>query len=551
MHLTQYQAYHDDFRERGPIEMRKHIVACLALTLALVLTLSCVSLAEGFTAYNPPIVETTAGKLRGFMNGSTYVFRGIQYAQAKRFMAPEPVDPWEGVKDAQTYGPVSPVLDATPFSDSLVNQDEFVWPHRYWVQDENCLNLNVWTQHLDKDARKPVIVFFHGGGFDNGSSIEAYAYDGNNLSVFGDVVVVTVNHRLNVFGMLDLSAYGEQYKGSANNTMKDLIASLTWIHENIESFGGDPNNVMVFGQSGGSTKTALLYHIPAAEGLFHKAAAHSSGNITTMEPGDSARIAQLVLEKFGIAPDEVEKLNDISARELMLAGYEARDQVSKELGRNVRFRPTYDEDYITTEFASFSNDYPMMIGSVWSERIGTLHKGTGKNEWADAEVEAKLTEVFGEDKDEIMAEFTRLFPEKKRQDVLYYDAARRGQVRDALAARMKGITAPVYAFLFAYEAPVNGGITPFHCSELTYVFHNAEFSECRFATGASPEALKVQDTMARAWINFAYTGNPSQEGLEWLPYNETSNNGTMVFDTNSAFTILDDQKLCELMLKHM
>lgn len=497
--------------------------------------------------YDPPVVKVQGGELMGFQDGGTYCFRGIQYATAGRFEQPRPVEPWEGVKAAQTYGAVCPIIDPTPWTAEQVNQDEFVWPHRYWIQDENCLNLNVWTQSLDPAAKKPVMVFFHGGGFNNGSSIEAYAYDGKNLSEFGDVVTVSVNHRLNVLGCLDLSAYGEEYKNSANIAMADLVAALEWVRDNIESFGGDPERVMIFGQSGGSTKTVLMYYIPAAEGLFSCGAGQSSGGASTMNPGDSARAAAIILEKLGLSETQVDQLKTVPYDQLIQVATEALKQVSEEVGYNVAWRPTKDGEFILEDWADFAKDKPLIIGSVFSEREGTLHKGTGKNEWSEEEALQNLKAAYGEDAEKVTAEFSRLFPDKKAQDALYYND-RRGVVNN-VRARKAATGAPVYNYLFSFEQPVNGGITPFHCCELTYVFHNVGLPECAIATGGTPECYEVQDAMARAWVNFAYTGDPSQEGLEWKPWTEEEQSA-MIFDVNSRCVTLDDEALCELVAAH-
>ncbi|MFQ7749118.1 MAG: carboxylesterase family protein, partial [Eubacteriales bacterium] len=210
-----------------------------------------------------PVVSTKAGKVRGFCVDGTYTFHGIKYADADRFQMPRPVEPWDGVKDALSYGYVSPMLD----KETAVG--EIMVPHRYWPKDENCQYLNIWSQSLCEEAKKPVMVWLHGGGFSAGSSIEQMAYDGENLSKFGDVVVVTLNHRLNILGYLDLSPYGEKYKNSGNAGNADLVAALQWVHDNIAAFGGDPENVTIFGQSGGGGKVSSLMQTPAADGLFH------------------------------------------------------------------------------------------------------------------------------------------------------------------------------------------------------------------------------------------------------------------------------------------
>ena len=174
-----------------------------------------------------PVVETKAGKLRGFQLDGTYAFHGVKYADAKRFHQPTPVEPWEGIKNALAYGYVCPMLQQDQPS------NELMVPHRYWPLDENCQYLNIWTQHLDPNAKKPVLVWLHGGGFAAGSSIEHIAYEGENMSKYGDVVVISLNHRLNILGYLDLSPFGEEYKNSGNAGNADMVAALQWIHENL------------------------------------------------------------------------------------------------------------------------------------------------------------------------------------------------------------------------------------------------------------------------------------------------------------------------------
>ena len=193
-----------------------------------------------------PVLHTTSGDLKGYFYDGVYIYKGIPYAYADRFQMPVP-SKWNGVKDATNYGFVCP----------LQNQDtpngELMVPHRYWPQDEHCQSLNIWTNKLDPEAKKPVLVWFHGGGYAAGSSIEQVAYDGVSIAKKGDSILVSVNHRLNILGYLDLSPFGEKYKNSANAGHADMVAALQWVHDNIALFGGDPENVTIFGQSGGPT----------------------------------------------------------------------------------------------------------------------------------------------------------------------------------------------------------------------------------------------------------------------------------------------------------
>ena len=210
-----------------------------------------------------PVLHTTSGDLKGYFYDGVYIYKGIPYAYADRFQMPVP-SKWDGVKDAANYGFVCP----------LQNQDtpngELMVPHRYWPQDEHCQSLNIWTNKLDPEAKKPVLVWFHGGGYAAGSSIEQVAYDGVSIAKKGDSILVSVNHRLNILGYLDLSPFGEKYKNSANAGHADMVAALQWVHDNIALFGGDPENVTIFGQSGGGMKVIDLMQIPSADGLFQK-----------------------------------------------------------------------------------------------------------------------------------------------------------------------------------------------------------------------------------------------------------------------------------------
>ncbi|MDH4125213.1 MAG: carboxylesterase family protein [Gammaproteobacteria bacterium] len=499
--------------------------------------------ASGYDAVHPPIVEVAGGKLRGFMNNGTFAFLGIQYATAARFEAPQPVPAWDGVKDAQAYGAICPIPEQT-----AVGTDEFVWPHRYWIQNENCQFLNLWTQQLDAAAKKPIMVFLHGGGFTNGSSIEAFAYDGKNLSEFGDVVVVTLNHRLNVLGSLNLSAYGDEFEKTGNMGMADIEAALRWLHDNAETFGGDPDNVTIFGQSGGSGKVVHLMHMPSAEGLFHRGIAESSGSFAYLTAEESARIAALTLQELGLDASQAEVLKTIPYPELLRAATAALQQVNAEVPeRNLNWRPVLDGNYIESEYSEFSREMPFIVGTNFSERTSTFVLGDGrKNEWTEDETRANLAARFGaENLDELLAEFKALFPHKKPADAYFFDARYRVTVRESLDLRLSQSSGPVYNYLFAYEAPANGGIMPFHCAELIYVFHNVDMPEIKIATGADASTYAMQDTAAQAWVNFARTGNPSVDGAEWRPYTKEGH-GTMVLDVHSEWSELDDRRLVEL-----
>jgi para-nitrobenzyl esterase len=498
---------------------------------------------------SPPLVQIKGGTLRGLREGKTLSFLGIRYAEAERFGSPKPVQPWAGIKNAQSWGPVCPAPEQTN-----VSGDELVFPHRYWIENEHCQYLNVWTQNLTPSAKKPVMVWMHGGGFTNGSSMEAYAYDGRSLSEFGDVVVVSVNHRLNILGTLDLSAYGAQYAMSRYTGTEDLVSSLQWVHDNIESFGGDPGNVMIFGQSGGGGKVVRMLHTPAAKGLFHKVAAQSGGNNTyrTTDPAASIKAQQTIaahtLKNLNLTGDQIDKLKTVPYSALITAGVAALRSAAQELGRQaLNWEVIADDQYVMREFCDWADPIPLMVGAVFSEMQGTLTRGDGrKNEWSQKEIDDQLTSAFSDKTIDIVVEFKKAFPRKKVQDVLYYAGGSRPGVKNLLTRKLERSKVPVYNYVFAWEYPINGGITSFHCAELAFCFHALNVPQIKTATGGGPVAMALQDKVSQAWINFAKNGNPSQPGLEWKPYTKEDPQA-MVFDTVSESVALRDDKLVSLL----
>lgn len=498
---------------------------------------------------SPPVVRVKGGSLRGLKEGKTFSFLGIRYAEAERFGPPKPVEPWTGIKNAQVWGPVCPSPEQVN-----VSGDELVFPHRYWIENEHCQYLNVWTQNLAPAVKKPVMVWMHGGGFTNGASMESYAYDGRSLSEFGDVVVVSMNHRLNILGTLDLSAYGPQYANSRYTGTEDLVSALLWVRDNIESFGGDPNNVMIFGQSGGGGKVVRMLHMPVAKGLFHKVAAQSGGNNTyrTTDPAASIKAQQTIaahtLKNLNLTANDIDKLKAVPYSALIAAGVAALRSAAQEVGRpSLNWEVIADDKYVMREFCDWADPIPLMAGAVFSEMQGTLSRGDGrKNEWSQKEIDDQLTSAFSDKKADIVAEFTKAFPKKKVQDALYYAGASRPGVKNLLARKLERSKVPVYNYLFAWEYPINGGITAFHCAELAFCFHALNVPQIRTATGGGSVAMALQDKVSQAWINFARNGNPSQPGLEWKPYTKEDPQA-MVFDTVSQSVALRDDKLVSLL----
>jgi para-nitrobenzyl esterase len=351
-----------------------------------------------------------------------------------------------------------------------------------------------------------------------------------------------------------MSAYGSEYANSRNTGMADLVAALQWIHDNIESFGGDPGNVTIFGQSGGGGKVSRLMFMPAAKGLFHKVICQSGGalNYRGTDPAKVVQGQQVVaaetLKNLNLDGSQIDKLKKVPYRDLLAAGNAAVQTLSRQGGTmGVGWNPIADDHYVMRELCDWADEIPYMVGNVLTEFSSNLAKGElTKNEWSPKEVEERLTATFGDKKEQIVAEFKRLYPRKKIQDACYVDSRFRPGSKTMLALKLEKAKAPVYNYMFTYEYQVNGGVTAFHCSEIAFAFHALSEPHIRLATGGAPSALALQDKVSGAWVNFARAGNPSQPGLSWKPYT-LAGRETMVFDTVSEVRPLNDDKLLSLL----
>lgn len=489
--------------------------------------------------HDSPIVQTKAGKIRGFVSRGTYTFHGIQYATARRFHRPEPVQPWVGVKDALAYGYVCP----------LVKQDEpsneVMIPHRYWPMDENCQYLNVWTQSLDKAAKKPVMVWLHGGGFFAGSSIEQVAYEGENLSRYGDVVVVSINHRLNILGYLDLSAFGAEYENSANAGTDDMIAALQWVHDNIAAFGGDPENVTLFGQSGGGMKVWTLMQTPAADGLFHKGIVQSGVIRRFMDDGDT--------DGTEIVTALMKKLHCTSAAQLETVPYaqlaEAYLEVSPALreagcyvGGNPRANKFFAGEPLKVGFREHAKTIPVLIGTVLGE-FSFMSALTGAQKADKKLIDKKMASRYGDQAPKISELFARAYPDKDPSDALFVDSIFRDPTIDFVAEKSRFPESATYSYLFTYTFPYEGGHIAWHCSEIPYVFHNTSLVPVCW-DGETTERLEQQ--MTDAWLNFARIGDPNSRNLPHWPACTPGDEACMIFDRTCHVVHNHDHALIKL-----
>lgn len=482
-----------------------------------------------------PVVETKAGKLRGFRLDGTYIFQGIEYAWAERFQPPQPVKPWEGVKDALSYGFVCPLLhQETPNGEVLV-------PHRYWPMSEHCQNLNIWTQSLDRSARKPVMVWLHGGGFSAGSAIEHIAYDGENLSRFGDVVVVSVNHRLNLLGYLDMEPFGEKYKNSCNAGNADLVAALQWVHENIEAFGGDPENVTLFGQSGGGMKVYTLMQTPSADGLFHKGIVQSGviGDWGEELKPDGRPVVLAMLKEMGLTEKDASQLETLPYERLAEA-YEKVVPALQRQGIYTGSTPAPNDFYMgdpkDVGFTEHARTIPVMVGSVFGEFAFAPGIPT-RNDLTEDEKTALIEKKYGERSGELIDLFRRAWGEKDLTTLLTLDSLFRKPSQRFIEQKAACSECPTYSYLFAYEALYDGGKTAWHCSEIPFVFHNTCLTPVFNEPGVTDE---LENKMCGAWVGFARNGDPG-----WEPC-EPGKERVMVFDRECSLRENFDKDLIAL-----
>jgi len=480
-----------------------------------------------FTSPDYPVAETPKGKIRGYVSEGIFTFKGIKYANARRFHMPEPVEAWEGTKDAISFGWCCPTLREEGRERSAELD------HRYYPKNEDCQWLNVWTTSLEKTAKKPVMLWIHGGGFADCSAIELLCADGDSMARYGDVVMVSLNHRLNILGFLDVSAYGgPEYENSGNAGLADIVMALQWIHENIVAFGGDPDNVTIFGQSGGGGKVCALLQCPSADGLFHKAIVHSGIHERRERPSKEASkiLVGEMLKVLDIDPAHIEELEKVSYRELV-AAYDAVLPGLREQGIAVDgwapLNNGYYQGYARLDgFYEHALKVPTIIGTCFSE-FGRHPELPNKYKMTREEILELLKEKYGEKAEELALMFEKAYPEKSLFDLMVMDSDVRFGSLDHLEKRsaFEG-SAPVWSYVFAQEfRDYNNGMTAFHGSELPYFFHNT--ARCNICNQEGME--KLEDEMAGAWAAFAHNGDPDHEGMEHWPAFTPDGKATMVF----------------------
>ena len=492
-----------------------------------------------------PVVTTTSGKISGIMQEGSMAYLGIPYAKVERCMPPLPVEKWEGVRACDHWGPQA--MQQT--WGRQLSEDE--------MSEKNCCVLNVWTTSLTSHSSpltsklRPVMLWLHGGGFDSGTS----AWNPGMCLAQKDVVVVSVNHRLNILGFLDLSAVSPKYKESGNVGMLDVVQALEWVRDNISLFGGDPSNVTIFGESGGGGKVGTLMCMPKARGLFHKAIIMSGTilNVNTREMTQA--LGKAVLKELGISEKQVDKIKDIPYQQLYDAGQRAMAASigTRKPGTPMMwgFGPTPDGETLLQQpfqptFPEFSANIPVMIGTTFNE----LQRLQYDKPMTQAEAVEQLQKTFGDETDAYVKAFAKAYPDYTPQDLVSIDWLFRPKTlitSDAWSSHLSPLTSHLYMYMFTWRSPVNNGSV--HGHELKFCFNTLHHSPNELPQPTA-EDLKLADTMSSVWAQFAHNGNPNIDGLPaWKPY--TAENGElMVFNHDCFIRNNPDRALEQIIDRH-
>jgi para-nitrobenzyl esterase len=495
------------------------------------------------------VADTRHGRVRGYVLRGIHYFLGIPYGAdtsgANRFLPPQKPQAWTDVRPAIWWGNSAP--------QNMENR--YANPHfafrDHWNYDdvsEDCLRLNVFTPAIKDGRKRPVLFWIHGGGFTNGNGIEHDGYNGENFARLGDAVFVSINHRLGPLGYCDLAGVGgERFAASGNVGMLDIVLALEWVRDNIASFGGDPGNVTIMGQSGGGAKVCTLTAMPSAKGLFHKAVVQSGAALKMGEKAVSEKLGAYVLGEAGLAAGEIEKLQAMPWKDYLAAATRALQKLNQELGPGgggLRrgFNPVVDgvilpQHPYSPEPAPAAAAVPMIICSTFDEQSpswmdSSLENVTLEQVVEKVKVRAGFGPGFGDRAKDVVEAYAKAFPGKKPVEIWSLVSSNR-QNAVALGDAKSRQPAPVYMSWFGWQPPLfDGRLRAFHCIDICFWFHNTDLMLSHTGGGARPRKLATR--MATSLLQFMRTGDPNGGGLPTWPKYTTARGETMILDDVSV-----------------